>query len=74
MTPAPTTSAALCRARNWQPGTTLTATIDGSTTTLLITAIGDIHVLARRTRIDHHDLADIETIWDLRTRPWYAAT
>ncbi|MFL0579487.1 hypothetical protein [Dietzia sp. 179-F 9C3 NHS] len=68
------TSAALCRARHWWPGTVLTAHHDGTTTTIVITAVGDTHVLARRLHHRGHDLEDVETVWDLRTHPWSTTT
>lgn len=64
------TSAGLCRARYWTPGTLLTDLDDPAAPTIRVTAIGETVVLARRISHHGHPCQDVETIWNLREHAW----
>lgn len=68
--------AQICRDLDWGPGTVLRGVLRESEQRicrLLITAVGETHVLARELRADDGAAATEflpEFIWDLRSRDW----
>ena len=64
------TDAGRCRANGWQAGDTLEGDEGDGPTRILITAIGEEHILARETWHDGKPVDGAETNWTLRYRDW----
>ena len=60
----------LCRKNGWTPGTTLEGDDSAGLSRIVITAIGERRILARRTHHDGKAAEEGESMWTLRYRDW----
>lgn len=64
------TDAELCHENAWQVGTMLTGSEGYGPETIIITAIGEVNILARRLGTPMDKLRNDETNWTLKHRNW----
>ncbi len=61
----------ICRSRGWKVGTALVGNEGFWTDRILITAIGERHVLARKTHRNGVPVESREGLWTLHFREWH---
>lgn len=59
-----------CEKNGWRVGDSLEVDGQGGKIVILITAIGETHVLARQTHFNGHYVEKDEQVWNLEFREW----
>lgn len=67
---SPLSTAELCRRNGWKPGTILAGDEGYGVTEIVITAIGEHKILAKRLRHNGAPTEQLESVWGLECREW----